>query len=113
MSKDLYLADDVTIDALIEEEENRVLFRRARRDYEGNLRRKREAREKHIAKKMKNVRIWADLPHPQGTATRYFDWRVIEDTDEFYSVYIVKTTERHDALRVRKSLEKSACLMNA
>ena len=104
----LYTADDVTLDTLIEEEENRALYRRARRNYEGKLKKKREAREKHLAKKMKNVRIWADLEHPQDTAIRYFDWQVVEDTNDSYCLNIVKTTERHDALRVRKSLEKSA-----
>lgn len=107
LTTDLYTADDIALDALVEEEENRALFRRARRNYEGKLKKKRETREKRVAKKMKNVRIWADLPHPQGTATRYFDWQVVEDDDDIY-LNIVKTTERHDALRVRKSLEKSA-----
>lgn len=59
---------------------------------------KREAVNKSCLKKAKDARIWSDVVLAEGTARRY--WTGIGGMT-------VRTTERKDALRVRRAIDSS------
>ena len=103
----IFIADDETIiDALVTEEDNRALFAKSR-DYEAKNNRRIQERAKNIAKRAKIHRIWDDVEDPEGTATRFYNWKVREDEDG-YHLFVHRQTERHDALRVRRAIASSA-----